>query len=116
MSAAAVLVPLALALKVEDEEGDDGDRVGVGVGVGAMENKVRSGVRSNSYEQKKRPMYGAVPSSAAASPWYAVRMRDDNVFVRLLHVTVFDVDDNAAGAGTASSPRRSDRTAARSVG
>lgn len=69
MSAAAVLVLLLLLLLlllpllVLEVEGDD-----IVVGAGAIENKVRSGVRSNSYEQKKRPMYGAVPSSAAARP------------------------------------------------
>lgn len=121
MSAAAVLVLLLLLLSsllVLEVEGNDlVAGAGAGGGTGATENKVRSGVRSNSYEQKKRPMYGAVPSSAAARPWYAVRMRDENVLVRLSD-TVFAgvVVAAAAGAKTASSPRRSERTAARSVG
>ena len=111
MSAAAVLrLPLLPVDDGGDEEGDGG--------AGAIEKNVRSGVRSNSYEQKKRPMYGAVPSSAAASPRYAVRMRADKVLAPLLGASFVDVavDADFAGAKIASSPRTSERTAARSVG
>ena len=124
MSAAVVLLVPVSGLDGSDDAGaaDTADAAD-----GLRENKARSGGRSASYEQKKRPMYGAVPSSAAARPRYAARKRDENVFTG---VSAFLVDCNGVvcllamvvesavfpfRTGT-SSPRKSDRIAARSVG
>ena len=81
---------------------------------GRSENRARSGGRSASYEQKNRPMYGAVPSSAAARPRYAARKRDGIVFA--VAAAAAGVCDRPPWDAGGSSPCRSDRTAARRVG